>query len=109
MMSSCPLYLSGTILFTFSTSLILLTKETIASNKPIGTAIVKLTKTVNKKVVTSTNESPVRNFNMEANDLYSLILNATTIKIGAMLASGIRSEEHTSELQSRGHLVRRLL
>src|SRR5690625_6215700 len=29
--------------------------------------------------------------------------------VGALLAAGFRSEEHTSELQSRGHLVCRLL
>src|SRR5690625_6856938 len=28
---------------------------------------------------------------------------------GALLAFGVRSEEHTSELQSRGHIVCRLL
>src|SRR5690625_2225787 len=89
MISSCPLNLSGTIVWTLSTSLILFTKDTIASNKPIGTAIVKLTNTVNRKVVTSTRESPVRNFKIDANDLYSLILKATTIKMGAIVASGI--------------------
>src|SRR5699024_6164248 len=61
----------------------------MASNKPIGTATVKLTKTVNKKVVTSTSESDVRIFSIIEKDLYSLILKATTIKIGAILANGI--------------------
>src|SRR5699024_25441 len=81
--------LSGLILSTSNTLLILLTNETMASNNPIGTAIVKFTNTVNKNVVTSTSESDVRIFNILPNVLYSLILNATTIRIGAILASGI--------------------
>src|SRR5690625_2845329 len=81
-------YLSGVMFSTSSTWLILRTKDTIASSSPIGTATVKLTNTVNKKVVTSTSESDVFNFNISANVLYSLILKATTIKIGAILASG---------------------
>src|SRR5690625_6941212 len=42
------------------------------------------------------------------------VLSSTGAQIGvivalALLALGLRSEEHTSELQSRGHLVCRLL
>src|SRR5690625_987513 len=65
------------------------TKDTIANNKPIGTAMVKLTKTVNKNVVTRTSESEVRILKIIEKDLYSLMLNATTIRIGAILASGM--------------------
>src|SRR5690625_3819699 len=83
--SSTP---SGTMLCTSNTSLILFTNDTIANKSPIGTAIVKLTNTVSKNVVTSTSESPERNFKIEAKDLYSLILKATTIKIGAIAANG---------------------
>src|SRR5699024_3437772 len=79
---------TGIISFTRKTPLILLTKETIASNRPIGTAIVKFTNTVSKNVVTKTSESEVRSLRIEPNDLYSLILKATTIKIGAILANG---------------------
>src|SRR5690625_1114248 len=60
----------------------------MASANPIGTAMVKFTKTVNKKVTASTRESPDLSLKICQNDLYSLILNATTIKIGAILASG---------------------
>src|SRR5690625_6900690 len=37
------------------------------------------------------------------------IINAEHIVVPAMPCCGFRSEEHTSELQSRGHLVCRLL
>src|SRR5699024_915846 len=85
----CPLAnLSGLMFSTSKSPLIRLTNETIAKNKPIGTAIVKLTKTVNKNVVTNKRESEVLNYKIEPKDLYSLILKATTIKIGAILASG---------------------
>src|SRR5699024_7480702 len=76
-------------LLTSNAVLALLTNEIIASNKPTGTATVKLTNTVNKNVVIKTSESPDRSFTIWAKDLISLILSATTIKIGAILASGM--------------------
>src|SRR5690625_7065151 len=48
----------------------------------------------------------------ESGNIYSRIMNPTVDAFEqrvALLEDGIRSEEHTSELQSRGHLVCRLL
>src|SRR5699024_439318 len=80
---------SGVTCLTSSTSPIRLINEIIANNKPTGTATVRLTNKVNRKVVANTRESLDFNFKMCMKDLYSLMLNATTIKIGAMLANGI--------------------
>src|SRR5699024_113473 len=79
----------GSILFASSKPLLHINNYTIASKRPIGTAIVKFTNTVNRNVVTRTSESAFLIFNILVNVLYSLILNATIIKIGAILASGI--------------------
>src|SRR5699024_12445626 len=81
--------LSGLILSTSNTLLILLTNETMASNNPIGTVIVKFTNTVNKNVVTSKSESDVRILNILPNVLYSLILIVTAIKIVAIVVFDI--------------------
>src|SRR5699024_9244968 len=72
----------GLMFWTSSKPLILLINDTIASKRPIGTAIVKFTNTVNRNVVTRTSESAFLIFNILVNVLCSLILNATIIKIG---------------------------
>src|SRR5699024_6114815 len=67
----------GLMFWTSSKPIILIINDTIASKKQIRTAIVKFTNTVNRNVVTRTSESAFFIFNILANVLYTLILNAT--------------------------------
>ncbi len=62
---------------------------TIAKSRPTPTPVVKSIETVNKNVATSINESADLVFKICANSLRSLIFQATNIKIGAILASGM--------------------
>src|SRR5690625_5840624 len=92
MLESSPFVSFKRFGITFSTSidsLIRFTKENMARSKPTWTATVKFTNTVNRKVTARTRESLDFNLIIWVNDLYSLIFQATRIKIGAMLASGM--------------------
>src|SRR5699024_8392909 len=78
----------GLMFWTSSKPLILLINDTIASKRPIGTAIVKFTNTVNRNVVTRTSKSEFLIFNILVMFLIPSYLTAKTTKIGAILASG---------------------
>src|SRR4051794_18491923 len=79
----------GSTFAVIATSLIRFTNRIADITKPISTAVVKFTKTVRKNVTKRMIESVVLVFTMWANTFRSLIFHATTIKMGAILASGI--------------------
>ncbi|MNO06511.1 hypothetical protein D3C81_2283110 [compost metagenome] len=60
-----------------------------AITSPTSTAVVKVVKTVSRNVTSNITVSLVRVLSSLANALRSLMFQATIIRIGAMLASGI--------------------
>ncbi|MNY69527.1 hypothetical protein D3C86_2074740 [compost metagenome] len=65
------------------------TNRMTASTSPASTATVRSAKMVSRKVMNITRESPVLSFSSLRNCLRSLIFQATTIRIGAIAASGM--------------------
>ncbi|MNE57927.1 hypothetical protein D3C80_1529220 [compost metagenome] len=76
-------------MFTVSNPLIRLINSSTARAKPTSTAMVNVVNTVSRNVTSKIIESLVRVFSILAKGFRSLMFQATIIRIGAMLASGM--------------------